>query len=340
MVDRASDLLYLAHLQPCTVILHAQSLYNNRIASYYVRRYHPRDYSYECQLATVVSDLGGRAKRLQVETATAASDTPSVITPIAGTAARPWLSLIIPAWNEGKRITSTLDALAAYFATAGYGYEVIVVDDGSSDDTAAIVTRLAADYPQLHLISYQPNYGKGHAVRVGVQAARGQYVMFTDADLSIPVTITADFLAALSTNDYDLAIASRWHPDSTNAVPPPLPRRLMGSIFRWCVRRLVTSDVRDTQCGCKAYRAEVARHLFGLSQIERFSFDAEVIFLAHRAGYRIQEVPFALHYHHGSSVRPARDAILMLRDLARIRLRAARGGYGSVAAPVPIEQAR
>jgi dolichyl-phosphate beta-glucosyltransferase len=296
--------------------------------------------AYVYWLASVASAKGGRAKRLLVETATAASDTTTAITHIAGTAPRPWLSLIIPAWNEGKRITSTLCAISAYFATTDYGYEVIVVDDGSSDDTAVVVTRLVADYPQLRLISYQPNCGKGHAVRTGVQAARGQYVMFTDADLSIPVTITADFLAALSTGAYDLAIASRWHPDSTNAVAPPLPRRLMGSVFRWCVRRLVTSDVRDTQCGCKAYRAEVARDLFGLTQIERFSFDAEVIFLAHRAGYRIKEVPFALHYHHGSSVRPARDAVLMLRDLARIRLRAARGGYGTVAAPVPVEQAR
>ncbi|MGN6361546.1 MAG: dolichyl-phosphate beta-glucosyltransferase [Thermomicrobiales bacterium] len=275
-----------------------------------------------------------------METATATSDTTTVITHLGGTAPRPWLSLIIPAWNESKRITSSLRAIAAYFATVGYGYEVIVIDDGSSDDTAAIVTRIAEDYPQLRLISYQSNCGKGHAVRTGVQAARGPYIMFTDADLSIPVTITAELLAALTTGDYDLAIASRWHPDSTIAVPPPMPRRLMGSVFRWCVRRLVTSDVRDTQCGCKAYRAEVARHLFGLSQIERFSFDAEVIFLAHRAGYRIQEVPFALHYHHGSSVRPARDAILMLRDLVRIRLRAAHGGYGAIAVPIPVEQAR
>ena len=102
----------------------------------------------------------------------------------------------------------------------------------------------------------------------------------------------------------------------------------MGSVFRWCVRQLVVSKVRDTQCGCKAYRAEVSRRLFALSRIERFSFDAEVIFLAARLGYRIKEVPFALRHVSGSSVRPLRDSLVMLRDLLRIRLNARRGVYG------------
>jgi dolichyl-phosphate beta-glucosyltransferase len=277
---------------------------------------------------------------LRVETATAMSDTTTVITNIAGTIPQPWLSLIIPTWNEHTRLAPSLRAITSFFAQAGYSYEIIVVDDGSSDDTAAIVAGLADGLPHLRLISYQPNRGKGHAVRTGVQAARGHYIMFIDADLSIPITITAEFLAALTTGDYDLAIASRWHPASTNALAPPWPRRVMGTVFRWFVRRLVIDDVFDTQCGCKAYRAEVARHLFGLSQIERFSFDAEVIYLARCAGYRIKEVPFALRHTHGSSVRPVRDALLMLRDLVRIRLRAARGGYGAIAVPVPVEQAR
>ena len=238
----------------------------------------------------------------------------------------PRLSLIVPAYNEGRRLGRSLAAMSAFFRAAGFRYEILVVDDGSTDDTAAIIAAAAAD-PALRAAGYGANRGKGHAVRTGMLAARGEYLMFTDADLSIPLAITADFLDALR-GDYDIAIASRWHPGSKNAVPPPPARRAMGAIFRWCVRRLVISDVRDTQCGCKAYRAEAARYLFSRSRIDRFSFDAEVIFLAARAGYRIKEVPFVLHYSLGSSVRPLRDSLLMLRDLARIRLNALRGVYG------------
>jgi dolichyl-phosphate beta-glucosyltransferase len=251
---------------------------------------------------------------------------------LASPSSRPVFTLIIPAYNEGQRLGSSLREMSAYLGASGEPYEIVIVDDGSTDDTQAIVAEAAAFDPAIKLLSHSPNRGKGYAVRAGMLAASGQYLMFTDADLSIPITITADFREALC-GGYDIAIASRWHPDSTNVVSPPLPRRIMGGIFRWCVRRLVISDVRDTQCGCKAYRADVARRLFSQSQIDRFSFDAEVIFLAARAGYRIKEVPFALRYSPGSSVRPIRDSLLMLRDLARIRLNAARGQYGRLDAP-------
>ena len=246
---------------------------------------------------------------------------------LAPSSPRPLFSLIVPAYNEGRRLGSSLREMSAYLRASGEPYEIVIVDDGSTDETQAIVAEAAAADPAIRLLAHSPNRGKGYAVRAGMLAACGQYLMFTDADLSIPIAITADFHEALR-GGYEIAIASRWHPDSTNVVPPPLPRRLMGGIFRWCVRRLVISDVRDTQCGCKAYRADVARRLFTQSRIDRFSFDAEVIYLAARAGFRIKEVPFALRYTPGSSVRPVRDSLLMLRDLARIRLNAARGQYG------------
>ena len=265
---------------------------------------------------------------MQVETQTVERTVaPEPATASAVAHPRPLFSLIVPAYNEGRRLGQSLRAMLAYFEGAGYPYEILVVDDGSTDNTSALIAEAAAAHPAVQALVYHPNRGKGYAVRAGMLAARGAYLMFTDADLSIPIGITADFLAALQ-GGYDIAIASRWHPDSSNIVPPPLPRRVMGAIFRWCVRRLVISDVRDTQCGCKAYRADVARRLFGQSRIDRFSFDAEVVFLASRAGYRIKEVPFALRYTPGSSVRPVRDSLLMLRDLARIRINAARGLYG------------
>lgn len=265
---------------------------------------------------------------MQVETQPTAARPELQGAPILATGrAAPLLSLIVPAYNESRRLGSSLSAMSDFFRAAGFSYEILVIDDGSTDDTIDVIAAAAATDPAVRPISYMPNRGKGYAVRTGMLAAHGDFLMFTDADLSIPLEITDEFLVALR-GEYDLAIASRWHPASSNTVPPPLPRRLMGGIFRWCVRRLVVSDVRDTQCGCKAYRAEVARQLFSRSRIERFSFDAEVIFLAARAGYRIKEVPFALHYIPGSSVRPVRDSLLMLRDLVRIRLNALRGCYG------------
>jgi glycosyltransferase involved in cell wall biosynthesis len=267
-----------------------------------------------------------------IKTATSARLAPTAAAAIAAppsAAHRPLLSLIIPAYNEGARIAPSLAEAAAYLAASGLDYEIIVVNDGSTDGTAALIERLSAGRQDLRLVSYEINRGKGHAIRAGVAAARGDYIMFTDADLSIPIAITAEFLGALR-GGYDIAIASRWHPRSSNAVPPPLRRRVMGGVFRWCVRRLVVSDVRDTQCGCKAYRADVARNLFARQRIDRFSFDAEVIFLAARAGYRIKEVPFALRHTPGSSVRPLRDSTLMLRDLLRIRLNAMLGRYSGL----------
>jgi dolichyl-phosphate beta-glucosyltransferase len=240
---------------------------------------------------------------------------------------RPLLSVIVPAFNERLVIASSIAAIKLRLRDLDIDHEIIVVCDGSSDGTPQIVESLLGDDPSLRLLSYQQNRGKGYAVRSGVALARGEYVMFTDADLAIPVDIVEDFLRVLN-EGYDIAIASRRHPQSTAPMPPPLLRRVMGEAFSWCVRRIVVSDVRDTQCGCKAYRHEVAQRLFAAQQIDHFSFDAEVIFLAERAGYRIKEVPFALsHAPSGSSIRPVRDSLKMVRDLLRIRLNAARGQY-------------
>lgn len=244
-----------------------------------------------------------------------------------GLLGRPQLSLIVPAYNEARRIGGSLREMSDYLGAAGFAYEIIVVDDGSTDETAAIVAEAATHDPHLRPVGYAANRGKGFAVRTGMLAAQGEYHIFIDADLSIPIATVTEMLATMR-GGYDLAVASRWHPESRNMVPPPLLRRVMGSVFRWCVHRLVYTDVRDTQCGCKGYRADVSRRLFSLSQIDRFSFDAEVIFLAGRLGYRIAEVPFALRHVGGSSVRPVRDSLLMLRDLLRIRANALRGVYG------------
>jgi hypothetical protein len=151
--------------------------------------------------------------------------------------------------------------------------------------------------------------------------------MFTDADLSIPIDIVDTFLAALR-DDADIVIASRAHPASTERVHPPLTRRIMTRVFRAIVNLVLpVGGVRDTQCGCKAYRRPVARDLFHRQVVDGFTFDAEVLFLAHCAGYRVREVPFELTHSPASTVRPVRHAIMMVRDLLLIRVNAARGVY-------------
>jgi dolichyl-phosphate beta-glucosyltransferase len=151
--------------------------------------------------------------------------------------------------------------------------------------------------------------------------------MFTDADLSIPIGIVDDFLRAIGAGD-DIVIASRAHPQSREQVRPPLSRRIMTRVFRRVVHLLLpVGGIRDTQCGCKAYRREIARDLFSRQTIDGFSFDAEVLHLAYRAGYRVTEVPFVLSHSPASTVRPVRHAVTMVRDLLSIRLNSLRGKY-------------
>ncbi len=243
------------------------------------------------------------------------------------TAAAPRLSIIIPCYNEEQRIGPTLAEIERHFADTDIAYELIVVDDGSTDGTVDLVAARAHHHGALRVIPNKRNRGKGHAVRTGVLAAGGDVIMFTDADLSIPITIVDDFLRALD-EGMDIVVASRAHPASREAIHPPLSRRIMTRIFRRVVHLLVpVGGVRDTQCGCKAYRRAVAHDLFSRQVIDGFSFDAEVLFLATRRGYKVREVPFVLTHSPASTVRPVRHALLMVRDLLLIRLNALRGVY-------------
>ena len=223
---------------------------------------------------------------------------------------------------------ASLAACAEFFVARGLAAEIIVADDGSNDATprtfAEAVTELShhgIEYRYLGL----PHRGKGAAVREGVRAAKGDPVVFLDADLTIPVDIIDRFIRALE-DGADIAVASRYVPGSV--VKRPWWRSLLGVVFRRCVHLLVPVDVRDTQCGGKAYTAEAARDLFSRSRLDGFAFDAEVLFLARRAGYRVKEVPFTLVQDHVTSIDFLSDAPRMLRDLALIRFNAAVGRYG------------
>lgn len=204
---------------------------------------------------------------------------------------------------------------------------MILADDGSTDGTANLfgraVATLAAGPARFRYLRL-PHRGKGGAVRAGVFAATGDPIMFFDSDLSIPLDLVDAFLAALA-DGADIAVASRYVPGSTQHRP--WWRRLMGTAFRACVHLVVPVDVRDTQCGGKAYTAAVARDLFQRSRLDSFAFDAEVLFLARRSRYRVREIPFHLEQGRVTSVNFVLDTPKMLRDLVVIRLGAMTGRY-------------
>ena len=228
------------------------------------------------------------------------------------------LSVIIPAYNEAQRLGPGLPGILAYLAAHYPAYELIVVDDGSRDETAVLVAAAIAAEPRARLISYQPNRGKGHAVRTGVLASRGDVVLFMDADLSTPLGEIPRGLSRLA--DADVVIGSRGLPEADIRTRPPFFRRTASWIFDQIKYALVgLRRFRDTQCGFKVFRGGVARQLFALGRVDRFMFDVEILFLAERAGLRLREMPVTWADMPGSKVRFWEGVVNMFRDLWRIR---------------------
>ena len=222
---------------------------------------------------------------------------------------------------------ASLATCADFFRARGIEAEIIVADDGSTDATPRVVADAMGTLSRSH-VSYRllqlPHRGKGAAVREGVKAAKGDPIVFLDSDLTIPVDIIDQFIRALN-QGADVAIASRYVPGSV--VKRPWWRSLLGVVFRRCVHLLVPVNVKDTQCGGKAYTAEAAKDLFEKALLDGFSFDAEVLFLANRGGYRVVEIPFTLVQDRVTSIDFVAQAPRMLRDLVLIRLNAFRGRY-------------
>ena len=235
----------------------------------------------------------------------------------------PALSIIIPAYNEEKRIRHTLAFLLAYLQAQNLSSEIIIVDDGSRDQTAQVVQSEIAGVDNARLIGYQPNRGKGYAIRQGVLAARGENILFTDADLSTPVSEIEPALAQLRAG-FDIVIGSRAVAGSAISRYQPLYRRLGAKVFNILRDGIVGVDIsrfKDTQCGFKAFRGTVARKLFGLMDVNGFMFDVELLCLALKLGYRIYELPVHWTDVAGSKVRMVSDTLRMFRDLAHIRFK-------------------
>ena len=229
----------------------------------------------------------------------------------------PEVSIIIPAFNEALRLPATLDQVERFLATAGLSAEVIVVDDGSRDATADVVRQRAAVWPQLKLVAAEHNGGKGAAVRLGMAEARGRYRIFSDADLSVPIDDLQKLLGPLRTGA-GVAIASRGLKDSQVELHQPWYRETMGKIFNRLVWIFVLGGLHDTQCGFKAFTAEVAERVFPALQTRGFGFDVEVLYRARHAGYPIVEVPTRWINSPQSRVHPVRHSTMMFLELLAI----------------------
>lgn len=238
------------------------------------------------------------------------------------------LSVVLPAYNEEARIERGLDAVLAFLSDDGIGGEVLVVDDGSADRTAELVRARAAEDSRLRLIELPENRGKGAAVRTGMLAAEGEFVLFTDVDQSTPIQEWRRLRASFDAGN-DVVIGSREVAGARRIVPQPWYRRAMGYVFMELRGLLVLPGFIDTQCGFKAFRRAAAQEVFSRSRLDGFCFDVELLVVALHRGYSVAEVPIAWTDDPGSKVNPLLDPLLMLRDLVRIRLNRARGAYGA-----------
>jgi dolichyl-phosphate beta-glucosyltransferase len=238
----------------------------------------------------------------------------------------PFLSVVIPAYNEAARIAHTLEQIVRYLEHQPYLSELIVVDDGSTDQTIRVVTDIFKRLERGILLVNDTNRGKGYSVRKGVLASTGEMVLFSDADLSTPIAELEKLLAALQ-QGHDIAIGSRGLKTSDVKVHQPFYREMMGKMFNVILRLLLLTPFHDTQCGFKCFQGVVARQLFALQTINHFSFDVEVLFLATLHGYKVAEVPVQWYNEPNTRVNALKDSTRMFKDAFKIRYNAWIGEY-------------
>ncbi len=238
----------------------------------------------------------------------------------------PQYSIVIPAYNESARIANALDAVTNCIRKRGWSAEVIVVDDGSRDQTAAMVRAFAANSPEVRLLQNPGNRGKGYSVRNGILHSFGEVVLFTDADLSAPIEEAEDLFAAIAAGA-DIAIGSRWLERTRQTIRQPLYRQFFGRCFNGVTRAVMRLPYADTQCGFKAFTRAAAQTVFQLQTIERWGFDPEILFIARKRGYRIAEVPVSWAHDERTRMSYLKDGIRMLEDIAIVRCNALLGRY-------------
>jgi dolichyl-phosphate beta-glucosyltransferase len=247
---------------------------------------------------------------------------------------RPPLAVIVPAFNEARRLSANLFALLSYLQDYRPAAELIVVDDGSSDATARVAEEFFARHPDVpaRVLRFVENRGKGHAVRAGLLAAQAPIALFSDADLSTPITELPKIVEPIEAGKYDIVLGSRALDRSLIGHRQPWRREQGGKVFNGIVRLTTGLPFSDTQCGFKAFRMDAARPIVERAQINGFGFDVELLFLAQRAGLRMLEVPVRWDHHAGSKVQIVRDSLRMFAEVVSLRTRVARGAQPAGAA--------
>lgn len=243
------------------------------------------------------------------------------------TAQNPDYSIVIPAYNESARLPATLDAVFECIRRHGWNAEVIVVNDGSTDDTAKLVRERAKSEPTLKLLENPGNRGKGYSVRHGMLAANGKVLLFTDSDMSSPIGEAEKLFKAIA-DGYDVAIGSRWLDGRRGQTQPqPLYRQFFGRCFNLTTRMIMRLPFADTQCGFKAFTHAAAQEIFSRQTIERWGFDPEIMFIAIHHGYKVKEMTVQWAHDERTRLSYLRDGMQMLRELMSIRWNALCGRY-------------
>jgi dolichyl-phosphate beta-glucosyltransferase len=240
-------------------------------------------------------------------------------------------SIIIPAYNEGARLGATLDRVLNYIAAQHWDAEVIVVNDGSRDQTPDLVRSYAQTHPTLRLLENPGNRGKGYSVRNGMLNATGEILLFTDADLSAPIEEAPKLFAAIHSGA-DIAIGSRWLRPELQSRRQSLLRQFYGRIFNLALRLVLGLKFKDTQCGFKAFTRQAAQEIFPRQRIERWGFDPELLYLGRKLGFKVKEVPVVWSHSEGTRISPLRDGIRMFGEVLKIRWDALTGKYSRAVA--------
>lgn len=231
---------------------------------------------------------------------------------------RPYLAVIIPAYNEAARIVPTLKRVQEYFAAQDYSWTVTVVSDGSGDETNTLVNEFVRDHPGFSLIASTPNHGKGYVVRKGMLDVEGDYLLFSDADLAAPIEEVEKLFPKMA--DHDVAIGSRPLKESNLEIRQPLYREMLGRAANKLIQAMAVKGIKDTQCGFKLFKNDVAKDVFKRCKLNGFSFDFEALMVAQDLGYKIAEVPIRWAHQEGSKVVIWRDAPKALYDLFKLRM--------------------
>jgi dolichyl-phosphate beta-glucosyltransferase len=239
-------------------------------------------------------------------------------------------SLIFPAYNESARLAPTLETVLSYVLQQHWQAEIIVVDDGSTDGTADIVREYAGRNPMVRLVENPGNRGKGYSVRNGMLSAHGDILLFSDADLSSPISEAPKLFAAIE-NGADIAIGSRWLNSAVQTQRQSLVRQLFGRIYNLLLRAVLGLDFKDTQCGFKAFTGPAARLIFSAQKIDRWGFDPELLFLARTYALRVSEIPVEWAHAGASKINPVRDGLRMFREMLSIRWNSMTGKYPKAA---------